>query len=192
MSWKRIFPRDKLIEILLERDYVFVVDENLYFLVGRVKDINDWHENRIEMQRNLLGMIRVRPEIFEVIYKLLDFISKDRKSFKLKCCRGSDNAESMNWEFRHRQDKLMDFKATVKRQGIAAEELKRIIRLFFLAAPELFIEDCGDDGKRISIATPGYDNLYFLCRAQNELDEFYSGLKNGNSVVLDSWLALLS
>jgi hypothetical protein len=192
MSWKNIFPRNVLLKYLVARGHVFCIDESISLLVEKLANKKEWENNRQSRQEDLLQLIKSRPKIFDLVYKLLDFIIKDRQSFKIKCSQGADDPEAIVWEYRHREDKLLDFKETRRKQRISKNELKRIVSLFFLAAPELFIEDRRENGKKFYIFPKSLDSLYFLSSTQAELDELYAGLKTDNPVFLESWWKMLS
>lgn len=194
MSWKRMFSLNELMEILTERDFVFVIDEGLQNLVSMINNVDKWYENRGKKQENLLEMIKKQPRLFNLIYKLSDFVAKDRMYFALKCTEGIDQEESRNWSYRHREDILESIIAEKDKQSLSRKEVTVILRSFFLAAPELFLEDHQSNGSKFSVSPPDKEDvLYFLSATQANLDELYAGLldNNSNPVFLEAWLKLL-
>jgi len=192
MAFRLIFSHSELASILSRRGYVFLIDGD-YAVPKFVGAANcEWSENRLQKQRELLGLIETKPLLFDLVYKLLDFVIKDKKFFKLKCSNGSDNIESMNWEQRHRCDRILGVKKKKKELSFEKKEFENFLRHFFLAAPELFVENRMADGRKFFIKPKEYDNLYFLSATSAELAALYDGLKTEDSVFLHGWLELLS
>jgi hypothetical protein len=192
MAFRLIFSHSELASILSRRGYVFLIDGN-YAVPGFVGASNrEWSENRLQRQKELLGLIEARPLLFDLVYKLLDFVIKDKKFFKLKCSSGSDNKESTNWDQRHRCDRILGVKKKKKELSLEKKEFENFLRHFFLAAPELFIENRMADGRNFFIKPKDYDILYFLSATSDELADLYEGLKTEDSVFLHGWLELLS
>jgi hypothetical protein len=191
MSWKTIFPRNELTIILLKRGYVFGVDEGFQPMLNKIGQAKKWQENRRLGQEDLLKLIKIRPSLFDFIYKLLDFVIKDRKNFRTKCTYGADNQESVVWEHNHREDKLEDLKKTRREKRMSRAEQKEILKFFFLAMPELFLKDYRKDGKDFFVFPREEDGLYFLSSSQAHLSDLYEGLKKENSLFLEAWQKLL-
>jgi hypothetical protein len=191
MSWKRLFSIQELIGIMTKRNYVFLVDESLRRLIVKVKENEEWFKNRNKTQTDLLKLIKEKPELFNLIYKLSDFVAKDRRYFTIKCSGGGDKTESNVWKNRHREDILRNIIAEKIKLSIDEKELKSILCRFFLASPELFLEDHRSNGEKFSVTPREYDALYFLSATQTELDRLYAGLLTDDSVFIKSWLELL-
>jgi hypothetical protein len=193
MSWRNIFLRDVLVDYLKKKGHVFVVIEQQAPLLEKVVNLEEWRARRQREQENLLQLVMTNPEIPGFIYDLLDFIAVDRKNFKIKLSEGADVSEVMTWEDWRRSEYLTSLKKAKGKLGIGDAEFKKVIRLFFLAASELFLEDRNKNGK-IFYAFPkeDSDNLYYLSSTQAELNELYDGLKSDNSVFVESWLKLLN
>jgi len=193
MSMKDFVPQNVSLPYLNKIKCIFIVNKSLAGLTKKVNDRKVWRMNRRSNQQNLLQLINKRPAILYLIYKLQDFVVKDRKSFRLKCYCGPGDPRVLVWEHHHREDKLLDFRKTRKRQRVTDRELKKMLRLFFLAMPELFIKDQKNDGTDFYVKPRElYDNMYFLASKQAELDDLYAGLKTKNPIFLKAWLELLS
>lgn len=192
MSWKRLFKRDPLIKIMVERGYVFEIDKELLFLTKKVRRRNGWVKNREKTQGDLLELIKEKPRFFDFIYKFLSFVFENRKYFKLRFEQGIENFTSMKWEHNHREDIIDDLIVTRRRLRITKKELIKILRLFFLAAPELFVKDKKKNGEDFYVIPKTEDTMYFLTNSQRELSIFYNGLNLGKrSRFLKNWLKLL-
>jgi hypothetical protein len=191
MPLQIFFPGSELLKVLSERGVVFFVPESLEPLVGKVSDKAAWLANRQKRQKELLELMERRPEILRIVYKLSDFVIKDRTAFKIKCSRGSDDHDAIGWESNHRNDKLQDFKLSRMKRKISEEDLKNILKHFFLAAPELFIIDYREDGKKFYIEPEAEDCLYHLAQDQGRLDELYAGLNQSDPIFLEPWMKLL-
>jgi len=205
MAWKRLFKRDPLIKIMLDRGYVFNIDEELISLTVKIRRTVKWVKNREQSQKELLKLIKEKPRFFDFIYKFLNFVFDDRKHFRLRLelPEKKNNSKSkldpqkndfisMGWDHRHRPDILEDLVETRKKLSITKKELIKILRLFFLAAPELFVKDKKKNGENFYVIPKTEDALYFLIATQKELTVFYNGLSLGKrSRFLKSWLGLL-
>lgn len=191
MSWKNLFSRNDLLRLLSVRGFVFCINEDFVPLTDKITNKEKWDNNRNFQQRKLLKIIEDQPDIFDFVYKLLDFIIKDSRNFKIKCSEGPDSQAVMAWEQRHFSDKLQDIKEYSKKY-IGDVDLKKIITIFFKAMPEIFLENLCSDGNSFFVSPNEYDRLYFLSKNQTEKDRLYATLEADDSEFIKSWFDLLS